>query len=92
MDCCFNKGIPECDENTIIIPPASKTFITGFAASYYAPYPLILKDYISEEKFKLEMEKINDMTVTYFPCSMCFGYGYALAICTLGLSFLCPNI
>ena len=62
MDCCFNKGIPECDENTIIIPPASKTFITGFAASYYAPYPLILKDYISEEKFKLEMEKINDMS------------------------------
>ena len=87
MDCLFNKGIPEGDESTIIIPPASKTFITGFAASYYLPYPLALMDYISEDKYKLEMEKINDMTVTYFPCSMCIGYGYLLALCTFGLSF-----
>ena len=92
MDCWFNRQIPEGDENTIIIPPASKTFVTGIAPTYYLAYPAILKEYISEAEFKKEMEKLNDASLELFPCSLCFSYGYLFAICTLGLSFLLPSI
>ena len=34
MDCYFNKFIPKPSEDTIIIRPATKTFVNGMAESY----------------------------------------------------------
>ena len=55
MDCWFNRQIPEGDDQTVIIPPGSKTFITGIAPAYYLAYPDVLKDYISEEDYMADM-------------------------------------
>ena len=38
------------------------------------------------------MESINDALFNYFPCPMCLFCGYFLAIPTLGLSLLMPNV
>ena len=38
------------------------------------------------------MEQINDMLFTYFPCAMCWGFGYLCCPFTLGLSLCCPAI
>ena len=35
---------------------------------------------------------INDTLDNYFPCPLCWGFGYLLAIFTLGLSLCCPAV
>ena len=34
MDACFNRYIPKSSDDTIIIRPASKTFVNGMAEVY----------------------------------------------------------
>ena len=38
------------------------------------------------------MSSINDAIYADSPCDLCFGFGYACCVCTLGLSFCCPYI
>lgn len=34
MDCCFNRYIPKSTSDTIIIRPATKTFVNGMAEAF----------------------------------------------------------
>lgn len=38
------------------------------------------------------MDSINNALFSYFPCPMCLFCGYFLALPTLGLSLLMPNV
>ena len=38
------------------------------------------------------MESINDTLFNYFPCPLCWGFGYLCCPFTLGLSLCCPAI
>jgi len=48
--------------------------------------------YLSEKEFLNIMDTINCTLFNYFPCPMCLCLGYFLALPTLGLSFLMPNV
>lgn len=37
------------------------------------------------------MSSINTVLEDFFPCPLCFCFGYLCCPCTLGLSFLLPN-
>ena len=105
MDCIFNLQIPKSTEYEYIIRPnskkiplvvqlfAGKTFITGLASKYSLKYdPELLKKYITREEFTYMITCFNEVLFTYWPCPLCFGIGYMFSPCSLGLSFLCPNL
>lgn len=69
MDCLFNKRVPKSTNIKIIIPPAGKTFITGFAKSYKDEFPEELELYkISKEEYAECMKDINELLQHYWPC------------------------
>ena len=85
--------IPESSEHIIVIKPNGKTFITGLAQSYSEDFnEEAFSGYLTKREFVNIMEAINDSLFNYFPCPMCLFCGYFLAIPTLGLSFLMPNV
>lgn len=91
MDCYFNKYIPKSTNSELIFPPVGKTFITGIAYSYQYFYdPTFLSPYMKETQFNYLMNSLNDELYSYWPCNLCFYFGYFCSPCTLGLSFLCP--
>ena len=94
MDCIFNYFTPSPTAGKIhVIYPTGKTFITGFARSYNAPYcEQTLKGYLSEDQYFLLVEGVNTQINTFWPCLTCFLIGYLLAPLTCCLSFYCPNI
>ena len=51
-----------------------------------------LSKYLTEKEYDLIIEKVNDTLFEFWPCTPCFCIGYLLCPCTLGLSFLAPNI
>ena len=69
-----------------------KTFINGLAQEYdEAGYDAKkLKGYISERDFYRMINQINDTLYSFYPCPICFCFGYCCCPCTLGLSFLIP--
>ena len=92
MDYFFNKKIPNSSESELIFPPGSKTFVSGLASSYSFSYDSsFMSPYMKETQFNFLMNSLNDELFSYWPCSLCFYFGYACSPCTLGLSFLCPN-
>lgn len=69
-----------------------KTFVTGLASSFSEDYDsTILENHITKKEFKSIMVSINDLLNDFFPCPLCFCFGYFCCPCTLGLSFLLPN-
>lgn len=92
LDSFFNKNIPESTKDTFIFPPSGKTWINGMANCYEVKYFHELTPYISEIELTIILIRINDEIFSYWPCPMCFAIGYGCAICTVGLSFLCPFI
>ena len=92
MDFIFNKQIPNSNSNELIFPPLGKTFITGLSYSYRFYYdPNFIGPYMKEAQFNYLMNSLNDELYSYWPCCICFYFGYTMSLCTLGLSFLCPN-
>ena len=59
---------------------------------YDTRYPSELLNIISEEQFALDMDKINEAILDFWPCGICFCFGYACAPLTLGATLLCPNM
>lgn len=47
---------------------------------------------MSKRDYREMITKINDMLYTYFPCPLCWCFGYLCCIPTLGLSMCCPYI
>jgi hypothetical protein len=46
---------------------------------------------VSEEDFQKDINKINEAIAEFWPCSMCYIFGFACAPFTLGTSLCCPN-
>lgn len=90
MDSCCNKKIPMNSSERFVFKPLSKTWINGLANTYDATYFEELSQYIDKVTFRNSFSKINDDLYTYWPCPTCFFFGYCCAVCTVGLSFLCP--
>ena len=96
MDPCFNRCIiPTSTPICLVIRPVAKTFITGLAPCYdpLISLPSAFSDHgLSEREFRHILEAINDTLFSAWPCTLCQLFGYCLCPCTLGLSFLIPNI
>lgn len=92
FDCVFNLQIPNSKPTKIIIRPSQGTFVTGIAKRYCDQYPDGLEGTLSQAEFKKMMENVNDMLETYFPCMLCWAFGYLCCIPTLGLSLCGPAV
>ena len=44
FSCCFNKFVPESDDNFIVVKPLAWTFVTGLATCYNAEYDIESND------------------------------------------------
>jgi hypothetical protein len=92
MDCLFNLQVPRSKENTLIIGPAGKTFVTGLAKSYAGKYDRdILGGRITEDDFKYMIDHLNSIISHFWPCNFAMYFGYLLCPLTCGLSFMVPN-
>jgi len=47
---------------------------------------------LSKREFKHILDTLNDILFASWPCTLCQLIGYCLSPCTVGLSFLMPNI
>lgn len=47
---------------------------------------------MSESQFNYLTNSLNDELYSYWPCTLCFCFGYLFSPCTFGLSFMCPNM
>ena len=66
--------------------------MTGLASSFSTAYDsTVLEPHLSKKDFKGVMMSINDLLNDYFPCPLCFFFGYCRCPCTLDLYFLIPN-
>ena len=92
FDWIFNYQIPASSPQRVVIRPSAGTFVTGIAKQYSENYPQELSGYLNEREFNTLMNSINDMLYTYFPCPLCWCFGYLFSLPTLGLSLLCPYI
>ncbi len=91
-DSLCNKQIPKSSNTIIVIRPSRSTFVTGLARQYCDKFPAELKGVLSQKDFEIIMEQINDTLFVYFPCTLCWGFGYLCCPFTLGLSLCCPAI
>lgn len=67
--------------------------MTGLASRFSEKFDsTLLEPYITKKEFKEIMKAINDTLQDYFPCPLCFCFGYCCCPVTLGLSFFLPNI
>ena len=93
FDWLFNMQVPDSTATIIVQRPTGKTFINGLAQEYSDEYnEKAFEGYLTRREFQTIMESINDALFSYFPCPMCLFCGYFLALPTLGLSLLMPNI
>lgn len=47
---------------------------------------------MSELEFGEAIQRLNGVLQDYWPCNLCFYFGYLCCPCTLGLSFLGPRL
>ena len=93
FDWLFNMQIPDPTDRVHIVRPSAGTFCTGLARAYDETYDaVVLGKYISKGEYTSIVSRINDTLENYFPCPLCWCFGYFMAIFTLGLSLLCPMI
>jgi hypothetical protein len=96
MDPCFNRCvIPPSNSTCLVIRPVAKTFITGLEPAYDSKVPLpptFVQHGLSDREFRHILEAINDTLFSAWPCTLCQLFGYCFCPCTLGLSFLIPNV
>ena len=83
--------IPPSTLSTVILPPASSTFITGLAKQYDDTYPELLRPHLLPSQFSEMITELNDELFVYFPCTLCYTLGYVCCLPTLGLSLCCTG-
>lgn len=92
MDCFMNKNIPKSTSSSLIFKSSGQTFITGISSSYDYYYDkIMLNNFIKEEQFNYLMDSLMSELFLYWPCTLCYYFGFICSPCTLGLSFLIPN-
>lgn len=93
MSCCLCYFPPPISTNTkFIFNSQSTPWINGLAHTYeYKEFPKLL-EIIDKQTLKIILTRINDDLYTHWPCITCYSFGYLFALCTFGLSFLCPYI
>ena len=62
------------------------------ACSYEEKYDDKLIPYIDKKEFETVIDKLNNTLYMFWPCCMCFTFGYLCSLCSLGLSFCCPYV
>ena len=92
MECFFHFLAPKSTNSIIILKPTGRTFINGLSTSYDSNYPSKLEPYINENIFKQLIVEINETLINYWPCTCARVCGYLCCLCSLGLSFLLPNL
>ncbi len=92
MDVCFNRYIPKSSDDTIIIRPASKTFVNGMAEVYSdQDYDSKLLAWnMSRTDYERMIDKLNNAIWSEYPCPGCQLFAYCCCICTAGLSCIIP--
>ena len=92
MECIFNRYVPPSTDSLIIIKPIGQTFINGLSSSYDETFPPALQPYIDESMYRKCIIDLNETLINYWPCFCARAMGYFCCLCTMGLSFLMPNI
>ena len=77
---------------SVRLPAVGLRFITGVSSAYSRRFPPELRGVVPRAAFDRACQRVIGALADYWPCMLCFGCGYACCLCTLGLSFLCPNI
>ena len=94
MDCLFNLQIPKASDERWVIWPISKTFVTGTAKEYGAPYQeghkILAK--LTHHEYNRILEQLNDTMRRYWPCAFTIWAGYLLAPFSFGASFFLPYL
>ena len=88
MDCLFNRRVPESSASRVVLRPVAKTWVNGLTHTYDESFPKQLQGLISQSEFVHNITEINSMLWDYWPCCLCFFFGYCCCLCTLGISFL----
>lgn len=79
-------------EWTIVkVPSVGLRHYTGISSSYSLQYPNQLVGIISKEEYIDAIKRLNETIRDYWPCGLCYFFGYGCSICTFGLSILIPN-
>ena len=77
---------------SVRLPAVGLRFINGVSSAYARKFPRELRGVVRAEDFDRAVARVNGALADYWPCMLCFSCGYLCCPCTLGLSFLCPNI
>lgn len=73
------------------VPSSGLRQINGISSSYSTDYPNQLHGIISQDEFIDIISRLNDTIRNYWPCNLCYFFGYGCSICTCGASLLCPQ-
>lgn len=88
----YSKGlIIEQDWCFVKVPSTGLRQINGIASGYSTDYPPQLNGIVSKEEYVDIITRLNDTIRSYWPCNLCYFFGYGCSICTCGASLLCPQ-
>ena len=82
----------DAPRSKVCLPGCGQRFANGMSNEYSSVYPRDLEGIVDESKFRSVMDEINDIMQTYWPCPLCFAFGWGCCLCTAGVSLLCPNM
>jgi hypothetical protein len=81
------------DRRVVNLPARGLRFVNGVSSHYDETFhPELERSRLSKAEFISAITRVNETLATYWPCGMCFCFGYVCSPCTLGLSFLGPKI
>lgn len=71
----------ECEQlvqqrDFVRMEPIGIRFVTGIASSYDDDFPPELDGVLEPEEFMLVMNRINKSLSDYWPCCLCFSFGF----------------
>lgn len=76
---------------SVFVPSTGQRQCYGISSSYSMEYPLQLKGIVDREEFYDIISRLNDTIRNFWPCNLCYLFGYGCSVCTCGLSVLCPS-
>ena len=82
-----SDGLPKMDTDHIVIRGVGRYWVNGLASAYSEEYDAAsMHAFVSEQEFKNIVTHINDVLANFFPCPICYFFGFACCPCSLALS------
>lgn len=76
---------------TVRVPCTGLRHFSGISSKYSNQYPSKLANVITKTEFVDIIDRLNDTIADYWPCNICYYFGYACCLCSFGLSVCIPN-